>query len=130
MIEPKDLPNEYISIRQAWIQAINRVAEAIAYRYKRDVDDKYSEQSGLQTVIESIAALYYMLVDYGEAPVKTETTKWYNEHIKGRTGDMKNYDRMMLYRQWFEHMVQILNKYGMLFESQPRGYSNVEMKSV
>jgi hypothetical protein len=26
-------------------------------------------------------------------------------------------------------MVKTLNKYGMLFESQPKGYSNVEMKS-
>jgi hypothetical protein len=42
-------------------------------------------------------------------------------------GDMK---RMMFYRAWFEYMVKTLNKYGMLFESQPKGYSNVEMKSV
>lgn len=130
MIEQKDLPNEFISIRQAWILAINRVAEAVAYRFKRDVDDQYSEQTGVQTVMESIAALYYLLVDYGEAAVKTETTKWYNTHIKGRTGDMKSYDRMMLHRRWFEEMIKILNKYGMLFETQPKGYSNVEMKSV
>jgi len=27
-------------------------------------------------------------------------------------------------------MVQTLNKYGLLFDSQPKGFSNVEMKSV
>jgi hypothetical protein len=29
-----------------------------------------------------------------------------------------------------DFIIQILNMYGMLFESQPKGYSNVEMKSV
>lgn len=44
-----------------------------------------------------------------------------------KKGDL---NRMMFYRRWFEYMVYTLNKYGMLFESQPKGYSNVEMKSV
>ena len=30
----------------------------------------------------------------------------------------------------YDFIIQTLNKYGMLFESQPKGYSNVEMKSV
>jgi len=30
----------------------------------------------------------------------------------------------------FAIIIEVLNKYGMLFESQPKGYSNVEMKSV
>ena len=33
-------------------------------------------------------------------------------------------------KQKLEFIIQTLNKYGMLFESQPKGYSNVEMKSV
>ena len=128
MIENKQIPSEVINIRQAWIRAINRVAEAIAYRYKRDVFDQYSKQSGIQTVVESIMALYCLLVDYGEAPVKTEVDNWYDKHreeIKKSSG----FDRMTWYREWFEYMVKTLNKYGMLFESQPKGYSNVEMKS-
>ena len=31
---------------------------------------------------------------------------------------------------FFERIIEVLNKYGMLFESQPKGYSNVEMKSI
>jgi len=30
----------------------------------------------------------------------------------------------------FDFIIQTLNKYGMLFQEQPQGYSNVEMKSV
>jgi hypothetical protein len=29
-----------------------------------------------------------------------------------------------------EAIISVLNKYGMLFESQPRGYSNMEMKLI
>ena len=30
----------------------------------------------------------------------------------------------------YEEIIQVLNKYGMLFPEQTKGYSNVEMKSV
>ncbi len=128
MIESKELPSEYISIRQAWIKAINRVAEAIAFRYKNDVADHYSERSGVETVVESIIALKCILVDYGEATVLSDVMEWHDINgDKMKKGDM---NRMMFYRRWFEYMVQTLNKYGMLFDSQPKGFSNVEMKSV
>ncbi len=39
-------------------------------------------------------------------------------------------DRLNLYRRWFEYMVYTMNKYGLLFDATPKGYSNVEMKSV
>lgn len=47
---------------------------------------------------------------------------------------LKAYDfkkeKLYWYRRFFEYIIETLNKYGMLFESQPNGYSNVEMKSV
>ena len=37
MIEQaKDIPEDVIRIQQAWIKAINRLAEALAYRFKTD----------------------------------------------------------------------------------------------
>ena len=122
-----EIPEEVIHIRQAWIKAINRVAEAIAYRFKRDVNDQYSEKSGQQTVVESVLALKCILVDYGEATIKSDVMDWYNNNFeKAKKNAM---DVMHFYRKWFEFMVETLNKYGMLFDTQPKGYSNVEMKS-
>ena len=129
MIEEKELPSEYVSIRQAWIKAINRVAEAMAYRYKTDVHDQYSERSGEQTVIESVSALNYLLVDFGEAPIKTEVMEWYeNERKKYINADQMQ--TLKFFKKWFEFMIQTLNKYGMLFQEQPKGYSNVIMEEV
>jgi len=129
MMEDKELPSEYVSIRQVWIKSINRVAESIAYRFKHDVSDQWSEQTGQQTVIESIISLRALLVDYGEAPIRTEVDEWHEKHRK----EMSNADSYKLhniYRRWFEYMVQTLNKYGMLFDSQPQGYSNVIMEEI
>lgn len=129
MIKDRDAPEEVIHIRQAWVKAINRVAEALAYRYKRDVNDDTFQITGMQTVIESVIALKCLLVDYGEATVRSDVIDWYNKHtdeIESTKSEMK---RMRFYRNWFEYMVETLNKYGLLFESQPKGYSNVEMKS-
>ena len=132
MIKDKDAPDEVVHIRQAWIKAINRVAEAIAFRYRNDItiDGGYAsvENVGLEIVVESVIALKSILVDYGEATIASDVMRWHNENCdkikKGKMG------RMMFYRRWFEYMVQTLNKYGMLFDSLPKDYSNVEMKSV
>jgi len=128
MITNKEAPDEVIHIRQAWIKAINRVAEAIAYRFKRDVHDQYSEKSGQETVIESIIALRCILVDFGEAPIASDVDEWHDKNIdKIKDEDM---NRMTFYRKWFQYIVKTLNKYGMLFDSQPKGYSNVTMRSI
>jgi len=132
MIRDKEA-EEVVHIRQAWIKAINRVAEALAYRFRNDIlqTGKYAnmEVVGCNTVIESIIAFRALLVDYGEAPIRTEIDKWHDEHedeFKGKN----DYKRMFQYRRWFEFMVQTLNKYNMLFDTQPRGYSNVTMTSI
>jgi hypothetical protein len=81
MIEQqKDIPEDVIRIQHAWIKAINRVAEALAYRFKTDNMNKDEQISGTETVIESIIALSCLLVDYGEALVRTDVMHWQQEH--------------------------------------------------
>ena len=129
MITSKEAPDNVIHIRQAWIRAIDRVAESIAYRFRQDSHDQYTEKSGQQTVIESVIALKALLVDYGEAPIKTEVKEWHNKHYD----EMKNADSFKLHTVFikeFDFIVSTLNKYNMLFDSQSKGYSNVTMKSV
>jgi len=131
MITDKDAPSEIINIRQVWLKSVNRIAEAIAYRFNRDVNDQYTEHSGGQTVVESVMALYYLLVDYGEAPIKTEVKEWYDKKLASKQENINSYyNQMKFHQRWFEYMVLTLNKYDMLFESQPKGYTNVEMMSV
>lgn len=70
-----------------------------------------------------------LLVDFGDAPIRIEVEEWHEKHFNEleKAGSNKLHN---IYRKWFESMVFTLNKYGMLFESQPKGYSNVEMKSI
>ncbi|MCJ7571087.1 MAG: hypothetical protein MUO82_04325 [Candidatus Thermoplasmatota archaeon] len=39
-------------------------------------------------------------------------------------------EQARLSERLFNFIIKTLNKYGMLFEEQPQGFSNVEMKSV
>lgn len=126
MIEKKDLPHEYISIRQVWLRQINRCNEAISHRFMMDVKDMNEGKSGGQAVVESIIALYINLIDYGEATIKSDVESW-KENVMSKR---KHPNSFVSYRKLFEYIIQTLNKYGMLFESQPKGYSNVEMKSA
>jgi len=81
MIEQqKDIPDDVIRIQQAWIKAINSVAESLAYRFKTDNMDQVAQLSGTETVIESIIAFQCLLVDYGEALVRTDVIRWQQEH--------------------------------------------------
>lgn len=91
-----------------------------------DVKDDRSVGSGSETVVESIIALYMNLIDYGEATIKSDVEDWMDNVMFKR----KHPNSFVSYRKLFEYIIQILNKYGMLFESQPKGYSNVKMKSV
>ncbi len=70
MIEKKDIPQEYVSIRQVWLMQINRCNEAISNRAKPDSNtEAYYEAVGQRTIMYSVKALYLSLVDYGEAKV-------------------------------------------------------------
>jgi hypothetical protein len=131
MIEKaKDIPGDVIRIQQAWIKAINRVAESLAYRFKTDTMDREAQLSGTETVVESIIALQCLLVDYGEALVRTDVMRWQLEHDAEFKEKCSNMKKMYVYRRRFEFMIETLNKYGLLFDTMSRGYSNVEMKSV
>ena len=131
MIENKDLPNEFVSIRQVWLQQVNRCTEAITNRYRIDITTNGGHfpvgDVGEATVVESVLALYYSLVDYGEASIKTEARKKINE-IQEKLD--YNEKKLFYYRKFFEFIIETLNKYGMLFDSTPKGYSNTMMKSV
>ena len=131
MIEDKQIPSDYVSIKQVWLMQINRCIESLTNRYKADVtvDGSYRDLNnvGRITVIESITALYYSLVDYGEATLKTEAKQKLNEFREQK--DFEE-NRLYYYKQFFEFIIETMNKYGMLFDTSPQGYSNVEMKSI
>ena len=83
-------------------------------------------------VADSIKGLYYTLVDYGEARVKTDVDKvfkeWCTEQFEVKK--IKSLPVPTIEKKRFQIIIQVLNKYGMLFDTQPKGYSNVSMKSV
>lgn len=134
MIEQKEIPQEYVNIRIAWLKQIDRCAEALSHRFMKDVQDQYSERSGLESFIESVVALEILLVDYGQALVKSDIEKWQKRNWekieRNEQGKQKFMSRYNYYQRLFEEIIKVLHKYNMLFESQPHGYSNVEMRSV
>ena len=173
MIENKEIPGEYVSIRQVWLQNITRCSEAISNKAKPDISDQGEWQEiGNRTVVHTIGALFHSLVDYGEATVRTDTRKYYKEkivpeinhiwklwegnitrdYVKEKYPEIENSweidskvkelkeKKPSAQRCWREHadisiqlydfIIQVLNKYGMLFETQPKGYSNVAMEVI
>ena len=132
MIGNKEMPVEYVSIRQVWLQNINRCCEAMGNRAKPDASHEGNWQEvGARTVYHSVKSLYYSLVDYGEAKVKTDCDRIRKEFVSPQLKDNRSVDKCAdIYQLFFEKMIQVLNRYGMLFDSQPQGYTNVEMKSV
>jgi hypothetical protein len=128
MIEPKEIPQEFVSIRQVWLRQIDRCMDAISIEQIQN--EKYHSYVGDFTIIKTITALELTLVDFGEARIKTDVEKWEQEFHEKNKDKIKNMKVSTLKKQKLEAIIQILNKYQMLFESQPKGYSNVEMKSV
>lgn len=129
MIESKELPKEFVSIRQVWLRQIDRCNEAFSKRYMMDVKDEHTGRIGQQTIAECVMALHTNLIDFGEALIKTDVDAWKKERwTKCSTSESRAVIRT--YTDLFEFIIQTLNRYGMLFDSQPRGFSNVEMKSV
>ena len=77
MIENKELPSEYVSIRQIWLQSISRCSDAISNKAKPDASHEANWQEiGNRTVVHTVNALYHSLVDYGEATVRTDVKKY------------------------------------------------------
>jgi len=94
-----------------------------------DVKDEHTGRIGEQTIAECVIALRINLIDYGEATIKSDVEAWIKEKWSTVTS---NESRKVVksYTKLFEFIIQTLNRYGMLFDSQPRGFSNVEMRSV
>jgi hypothetical protein len=132
MIDDKKIPEEFVSIRNVWLQNISRCCEAISNRAKPDGSiNAGMHEVGDRTVYHTVTALYYSLIDYGEALVKTDCEKIKKEFVQPKMQEGMSWSSVAtIYQRFFEKMIDVLNKYGMLFESTPRGYSNVEMISV
>jgi hypothetical protein len=167
MIQDKELPSEYVSIRQIWLKSIGDCGRAISQRAVTEPGaQRQDECIGDRTVVYSIEALYYSLVDYGEATVRSDVNQYkentFNPNIasiweswernkpdykEGLTFNSPRKEREESKKDWlsiqecwqgharesvklFDFIIQTLNKYGMLFESQPKGFSNVEMISI
>ena len=130
MIEPKEIPKEFVSIRQVWLMQINRCLEAMTNRELKD--DKAHGLPGHAAIIDGVNALYYTLIDYGEAKIKSDVDRVYGEwrDKKFKENPGKKFPAYTFHQKQFQIIIQVLNKYGMLFESQPKGYNNVEMKSI
>lgn len=156
-MENKELPSEYVSIRQVWLQGINDSRRAIGQQSIHEASLEKNEMVvGAKTVCHTVEALYLSLVDVGEAMVRSDVDKWYDEFYRPKSSEIwgkrevkkegeinreyqqrkhrsyqqKWWDTARLYEHLYDKIIQVLNKYGMLFPEQPRGYSNVEMKSV
>jgi len=140
MKQDKELPNEYISIRQIWLRRIEDCGRAISQRAVMEPNmDRLDLEIGDRTVVYSVQALYFSLVDFGEAILKSDTDQYYNNIFDPKAKEIWS-SKQDNNKKWIQHaklaielyafIIQTLNKYGMLFEKQPEGYSNVEMKSV
>ena len=173
MIESKELPSEYVSIRQVWLQNITRCSEAMSNRAKPDASHEAEWQEiGNRTVVYTVNSLYHSLVDFGEAIIRTDVNKYYNdtfvpdinhiwklwegniteEYVIKKYPELENsldieekveelkHKRPSASCCWrknaqasiklYDFIIQVLNKYGMLFQEQPQGYSNVIMEVV
>ena len=123
-IEQQEAAGEFISIKQIWLAQINRCNEALSnYNLKLREDDEFAS---MKAAIASVDVLVLNLIDYGDAPIKTEFNRWFqdNEHrFEGKA--------LISIAKWkLEKIIDILNKYQMLHDSLPRGYSNVILESI
>jgi hypothetical protein len=139
-MQTEELPPEYVSIRSIWLKQINRCNEAFSKMAFPDASTGSLDYDvGYRTAVYSVDALYNSLVDYGEALVRSDVEKWYNENYKPKYNEIWHQNSTVrnawnrsskISMSLFQYIIKILNKYGMLFPQQPMGYSNVEMKSV
>ena len=123
-ISKQEQSGEYISIKQIWLAQINRCNESLSnYALKVHQGD---EESGMRAAVASVGVLIINLIDFGDAPIKTEYLKWRNENKK----TFEKLYPIAIARMKLEKIIQILNKYQMLHDSLPKGYSNVTLEGV
>jgi len=71
------------------------------------------------------------MVDYGEALIKTEVDNYKKNVVDKQLKDGDSWQNVAnTYQEFFEKIIEVLNKYGMLFQEKPRGYSNVNMGAL
>lgn len=123
-ISERDGAGEFLSIKQVWLRCIITCNEALSnYSLKVYQGD---EETGVRAAVASVGVLIINLVDFGDALIKTEYLKWRDENIK--TFERKY--PLQLAQMKLEKIIEILNKYQMLHDSLPRGYSNVTLEGV
>jgi len=148
MIEEKQIPLEYVSIRHIWLKGIEDCRKAISQMANLDAgsDRKALDVAGARTIIYSVDALDLSLVNHGEALIEDDIEQWKQEEyypLKDKLwADVPEdededdslysrwYSQVRLSKQLYKQIIHVLNKYNMLFESTPKGYSNVIMKEV
>lgn len=141
MVVERQKANEFLTIRQVWLVAINDCRKAIGQRALPDVSfEKHDENIGERIIIDTVNAFYHTLVDYGEATIKSDVAEYFDKEykpvakalwgIKNMPVDKKYCDEVDLAIGLFDTILLILNKYNMLFEGFPDGYSNVIMEGV
>jgi len=143
MIEEKQIPSEYVSIRHTWLKGIEDCRKAISQMaiVEAGSDMKAVDVAGARTIVYSVDALDLSLVNYGEALIEHDVEHWKEKHYypkqdeiwKARDDESHNrrwYRSAKISKQLYRQIIHVLNKYNMLFESTPTGYSNVVMEEV
>lgn len=122
-ISEQEGAEDFISIKQVWLKQIDRCNEILSnYVLKGDT---YS-QTGELAAVSSVGVLILNLIDYGDAPIKTEYKKWYTDN----RAKFRNYNAIDTASTKLEKIIAILNKYQMLHDALPRGYTNVILEGV
>lgn len=124
-ISEQEAAEDFISIKQIWLKQIDRCNELLSNYILKGGHGGYNDEGAI-AAISSVNVLIRNLIDYGDAPIKTEFHKWLeksNASFKGKSG-------LTIAGMQLEKIIDILNKYQMLHDSLPRGYTNVTMEGT
>ena len=122
-ISEQEAAGDFISIKQVWLKQIDRCNELLS---NHSLKGGSYDEAGLHAAISSVNVLIMNLVDYGDAPIKTEYKTWKEKHKP----ELNEHNAFYGANLKFEAVIKILNKYQMLHDALPRGYTNVVMEGV
>ena len=124
VISEQEGSGEFISIKKIWLKQIDRINEVSSnWMLKGDRADQSVGIHAFNSAVDTLAA---SIVDYGDAPLRSEYLEW----LAKESDWMKEHNTISRARHKYKAIIYILNKYQMLHDSLPRGYSNVKMESV
>lgn len=122
-ISEREQAGEFISIKQIWLAQINRCNESLSnYALK----NSETNSSGTRAAISSVNILVLNLINFGDAPLKDDFDRW-KEGAKDKFPKMSG---LAIAKLKLEKIIGIMNKYQLLCDSLPRGYSNVILEGV